>query len=271
MKEFHLLGSEGFIGRAIQREALNLSLTCWTHSSNSFDRHFDLYDRSTWDSLISQNPKSVILLSWPGLPNYNDSFHLSRNLPASIELIEELINVGLKNLIIAGTCYEYGLQCGELQEDDLTDPINCYSMAKDSLRRFTENICIKHSVRWCWLRVFYPYGQGQNINSLLPSLDRAIDDGESLFKMSSGRQIRDFLPVESVAKHILLLAQNQNASGVFNSCSGEPRSLREMVEQRIKQRNSDIQVKLGHYPDRLDEPLAFWGCPNRINKLKNDC
>ena len=267
MTMIHLLGSEGFIGKAIQRVASGSNLRPWSHSNQCSDYHFDLYNRSTWNSLITQNPKNIIFLSWPGLPNYNENFHLTKNLPACIELVEILIANGLKKIVVAGTCYEYGMQYGELKESQLTDPLNCYSMAKDILRRFIEKRCNQKSIDWCWLRVFYPYGEGQNSNSLLPSLNQAIAEEKPIFEMSSGRQIRDFLPVELVAKHALALSTNPLSHGVYNSCSGKPRSIREIVEGRIKEKNSNIKPKFGVYSDRVDEPLAFWGCPMRINNL----
>ena len=270
MSVIHLLGSEGFIGRAIQREAGNVNLQCWSHVNRGTANHFDLFDQSTWHAFIAQRPTHAIILSWPGLSNYNDAFHLTHNLPACIELVERLINAGLKNLVVAGTCYEYGLQNGQLRESHLSDPLNCYSIAKDSLRRLIQNRYKQKDVRWCWLRIFYPYGEGQNPNSLLPSLERAIEKGNSTFDMSSGRQIRDFLPVQLVAKHALALSKNPLAFGIYNSCSGKPRSIREIVEARVKETESKIALNFGFYPDRIDEPLAFWGCPKRINEATKD-
>ena len=188
-------------------------------------------------------------------------------MPACVELLEKLIDAGLERLVVTGTCYEYGLQNGELKESQITNPLNCYAIAKDSLRRLIEIKCDQKSVEWCWLRIFYPYGQGQNQNSLLPSLDHAIETGNSTFEMGSGRQIRDFISVEVVAMHILEICKNPLAHGIYNSCTGNPRSIREIAEARIKQKSSNIILELGVIPDRADEPVAFWGCPKRINEL----
>ena len=68
-----------------------------------------------------------MLLSWPGLPNYNEIFHVTRNLTACIALFEQLAASGLKRILVAGSCYEYGLQNGPLKEDQPTDPQSCYA------------------------------------------------------------------------------------------------------------------------------------------------
>ncbi len=267
MTTIHLLGSEGFIGRAIQREAGAASLHCWSHSASDPDHHFDLLDDSTWNSLFNHQPTHLIFLSWPGLPNYQEVFHLTRNLPASIALIEQLMARGLQRLVVAGTCYEYGLQNGQLTESQYTDPVNCYAIAKDSLRRVVANRCAQQPFRWCWARIFYPYGHGQNPNSLLPSLERAIEQKEPEFCMSSGRQIRDFVSVDQVARQLLLLVNNPGAQGIYNCGSGQPISLRELAEKKLAESSSATTLKLGVYPERTDEPLAFWADTHKLDQL----
>lgn len=267
MTTIHLLGSEGFIGRAIQREASDLQLHCWSHSHSDPGHFFNLLDPSSWQALLNCQPTHAILLSWPGLPNYQEPFHVIRNLPASIELIEQLVSAGLQRLVVAGTCYEYGLQNGPLREDQFTDPVNCYAIAKDGLRRFIASRYTQKAFQWCWVRIFYPFGRGQNPNSLLPSLQRSIDQGDGEFAMSSGRQIRDFIPVEVVAKSLLQLCTHSHAHGIYNCGSGCPVSLRELAEERIAESHSSMTLKLGVYPDRQDEPLAFWADTSKMNGL----
>lgn len=267
MSVIHLLGCEGFIGRAVRMEANDLNLHCWSHQFEGC-HHFNLLNSSSWHSLLSQRPTHVILLSWPGLPHYREPFHVKRNLPACIELVEQLILGGLRRLVIAGTCYEYGLQNGALAEDQMTNPISSYAIAKDSLRRTIASLCEGKDVTWCWLRIFYPYGAGQNPMSLLPSLEKAISDGEKCFAMSSGRQLRDFVPVQQVARQLLVLATHPYAQGVYNGGSGLARSLREIAESRIEELGADIKLNFGVYPDRLDEPLAFWADMRRLDCLQ---
>lgn len=270
MTTIHLLGSEGFIGRAIQREAHDIQLHCWSHRQPRPETYFDLLDPSSWKALLNCRPTHAILLSWPGLPNYRETFHVTRNLPATIELVEQLMAAGLKRIVIAGTCYEYGLQNGPLKEDQFTDPVNCYAIAKDSLRRFIASRYTQEQLQWCWARIFYPFGEGQNPNSLLPSLIKAIYDGEKSFPMGSAHQLRDFIEVQEVARHLLTLAVHHNAAGVYNSGSGMPRSVLEIAEEAIAAHGGSIRLVRGVYPDRSDEPLAFWAEMKKFKTLQLD-
>jgi nucleoside-diphosphate-sugar epimerase len=267
MATIHLIGSEGFIGRAVQHQARDHDLHCWSHSVADPSHHFDLLDPSSWQALLSQQPRHVLLLSWPGLPDYDGVFHLTRNLPASIELIERLFKAGLRRLVLAGTCYEYGLQHGPLREDQPADPVNAYAIAKDALRRLLARRCPQEGVQWCWARVFYAHGTGQNPNSLLPSLQAAIERGDAAFAMGSGRQVRDFVAVDDVARQLLLLLSHPDAHGIYNCGSGKPVSIRELAERTIAESAASISLQLGARPDRVDEPLAFWADINKLLSL----
>lgn len=193
---------------------------------------------------------------------------MTRNLPACIELIEQLVASGLQRLVVAGTCYEYGLQNGALKEDQFTDPLNCYAIAKDSLRRVIARRYSQQDLQWCWARIFYPYGHGQNPESLLPSLLKALESGEESFPMGSGRQLRDFIDVQEVARHLLALVMHQSAEGIYNVGSGMPRSVLEMAEEIITSHVGNIRLKRGVYPDRSDEPLAFWAHMDKFQALQ---
>lgn len=269
MTTIHLLGSEGFIGRALQREAGDLQLKCWSHRHLDPEHHFDLLNTSSWRSLLDCQPTHVILLSWPGLPNYQELSDVTCNLPASIELIEQLVAAGLQRLVVSGTCYEYGLQNGPLKEGQITDPVNSYAIAKDSLRRVISTRYSQQALQWCWARIFYPFGEGQNPNSLLPSLHEALDRGEKTFPLGSGRQLRDFIDVQEVARQLLTLVMHQHAAGIYNVGSGMPRSVLEMVEEAVATHGGSIQLEKGIYSDRSDEPMAFWADVDNFQALQS--
>ena len=115
------------------------------------------------------------------------------------------------------------------------------------------------------------YGVGQNSGSLLAQLDNAIDSGEPSFNMSGGEQLRDYLPVEEVARQLVLLIRYTQFNGVVNVCSGKPISVRCLVEQHLAKRVSKIQLNLGYYKYPDYEPMAFWGDHSRFCRLIDGC
>ena len=103
------------------------------------------------------------------------------------------------------------------------------------------------------------YGSGQSETSLFPSLVRSVQNGDSKFKMSSGEQIRDFLPVEAVAKRLVNIALKIPNAGVVNICSGNPISVKGLVEGWLAEYDWNIDIEYGVYAIPDYEPLAFWG------------
>ena len=66
-----------------------------------------------------------------------------------------------------------------------------------------------------WARLFYLYGEGQAENSLLPQLKKAVEQGDKVFNMSGGEQLRDYLPVAEVARRLVSLALARKDVGLL--------------------------------------------------------
>ncbi|MEP1425815.1 MAG: NAD(P)-dependent oxidoreductase [Tateyamaria sp.] len=213
------------------------------------------------------DPDALIHLAWGGLPNYRSNHHFEIELPAQHQFLSGLIKGGLKNLVCAGTCFEYGMQYGPLSEDMPTRPENSYGFAKDTLRQQLEYLRMQTPYNLAWARLFFLYGAGQAANSLFPQLHRAVTEGRDVFDMSGGEQLRDYLPVETVAQNIVDLAISNPDCGPINICSGEPISIRRLVETWCLENGWSIDLNLGYYPYPDYEPMAFWGSSNKMEQV----
>lgn len=101
-----------------------------------------------------QKPDLLIHLAWEGLPNYKDLFHLEKNLFPNYRFLKNMVENGLKSLVVTGTCFEYGMQSGALNETMITMPDNPYGLAKDTLRKFLEQVQKKIDFELKWVRLF---------------------------------------------------------------------------------------------------------------------
>jgi len=214
-----------------------------------------------------QRPDVMIHLAWQGLPNYRSLFHFEENLPKQYFFLKKIIETGLKDLTVAGTCFEYGMKTGCLSEDMLPEPANPYALAKNSLRLFLEELKNFSSFHFKWIRLFYLYGKGQNPKSLLAQLDIALEKGETVFNMSGGQQVRDYLPVEEVASNIVAVALQHKITGIVNCCSGQPITVEQLVKQYLDKKKKTIQLNLGYYPYPDYEPMEFWGDNSKLEKI----
>lgn len=211
----------------------------------------------------------IVHLAWPGLPNYRGLFHFEKNLPEAYSFLSAAIKEGYSRLLVVGTCFEYGRQQGCLREDLNTLPDNPYGLAKDILRKFLELLQHEHPFTLQWCRLFYMFGAGQNPKSLLAQLDAAMERGDDTFPMSGGEQIRDFLPVTEIARRLVQLIEHPEAEGVFNICSGQPISIRKLVENHIREVGGQIKLQLGVYPYPDYEPFAFWGDTSKYSNFEH--
>jgi dTDP-6-deoxy-L-talose 4-dehydrogenase (NAD+) len=213
------------------------------------------------------NPDCIIHLSWEGLPNYNELFHIERNLPANFYFIKNMIQNGLNNITITGTCFEYGLQNGCLSEDMDTAPVTYYGLAKDTLRKCIELLHNTYAFNMKWVRIFYPYGHGQSKKSLYSLMEDAISNNAEQFNMSQGEQLRDYISIDRVAEYISKTALQNDITGVINCCSGKPVSVRKFVEDFFKERGVTMKLNFGCYPYPQFEPLGFWGEVEKISNI----
>jgi dTDP-6-deoxy-L-talose 4-dehydrogenase (NAD+) len=269
-------GATGFIGRAVltelsRRDIAALACVHMNHGAVSAAGHqvisLDIHDAASLTYERLGRPDVLIHLAWSGLPAYRSLHHIETELPAQYRFLSSLVKAGLPSLIVAGTCFEYGMQSGPLHEGLPTRPENPYGFAKDVLRRKLEFLKAAQPFALTWARFFYLHGEGQAESSLLPQLRRSVAAGEQVFNMSGGEQLRDYLPVEEAARLFVKLAVSSQDNGVVNICSGKPVSVRRLVEGWVRDNGWTINLNLGHYAYPDYEPMAFWGDRQKLDAL----
>jgi len=276
-KSLIITGASGFIGQhlipiflknnyniiVVGRDKKKLQYFNWFKKVKFLK--IDINNNETW-RIKKIKADSLIHLAWEGLPNYDNDFHIKRNLPNNIAFIKFMISLGIKNILITGTCLEYGKQNGKLFSNNRTFPNNPYAIAKNELRKKIEKLCINLNINFKWARLFYMYGKGQDRNSLIPQLNNAIKLKHKKFKMSKGNQMRDYLPVEKVVEQLFELF-NYKKNGVFNICNGFPIKVKDLVKEHLIKKNYRMKLELGFYPYLKYEPMKFWGNPDVVEKI----
>lgn len=274
MKKIAVTGATGFIGKAVVEELLfqNYKVLAITRNIKKAQEIPILSGAELLETDISSPSKESIIeiakcdglihLAWEGLSNYWSLVHLEENVIQHYFFIKKIVEHGLINITITGTCLEYGLKEGCLSSSMTSDPITPYALAKDTLRKFLQHLQNNLKFNLKWLRVFYVYGMDQNPKSLYPQLLRAIEGKDHAFPMSMGNQIRDFISIKDLTREILNYSLEMKGSGVFNACSGNPQTVLNFVMQQVMKMDSNIKIELGVYQIPKYEPFAFWGAKN---------
>jgi nucleoside-diphosphate-sugar epimerase len=269
-------GATGFVGRHVvdELEQRDLHATLVSRSPLALPTRasrpsivaLDLADPPDDPFDVIGRPDVLIHLAWGGLSNYGSLHHYETELPSHYRFLKTLVVGGLRNLVVTGTCLEYGMLSGALDETIEAQPVSPYGYAKNALRIQLEFLQGLVPFNLTWARLFYLYGSGQASSSLIPQLESAVARGDRVFNMSGGEQLRDYSSVTEVADHIVSLALAAADHGIVNVCSGQPVRVRSLVERRIAEEGWLIEVNRGHHPYPDFEPMEFWGDRQKMDR-----
>jgi nucleoside-diphosphate-sugar epimerase len=273
-------GATGFIGKPVVLKLLAdpaIDVVLATRDPDALHRRFpaaqcetlclDILDPRSWSELDLSRYSRLLHLAWGALHDFNCIDHMTVHLPCHLAFLHKALAEGIGSLTVAGSCLEYGLRDGCLNEDVPTAPVTQYGLAKDSLRRSLELVRAERPFALKWIRVFYLYGPGQQPKSLLAQLDAAISRGERRFDMSQGTQLRDYLPVEEAADQIVKIFRHPTFEGIVNCASGEPISVRQLVEARLEERGATMELRVGMFSYPKYEPFGFWADNQRVQQI----
>lgn len=277
MVRIAVTGASGFLGRHVLAALSRVDVEVVAHARSTRTASEDAARSPRWTAFDFAEPGHafkrlgapdiVIHLAWQGLPNYLSPRHVDVELPTQLRFVGGLVESGLKRLVVAGTCFEYGMRSGCLSEETTPAPANPYGAAKDLLRRELEAMTTADRFDLRWLRLFYLYGSGQGASSLYSQFNEAVTRGDKAFDMSLGDQVRDFMKAEDAATAIVRVAMVPEAPSPLNICSGEPTTVRSLVERWRTERGADIELNLGAFPYPAYEPFAFWGDNTKLCAL----
>ena len=115
----------------------------------------EIFSENLW--IKFHRPDLLIHLAWQGLPDYKNAQHSEVFLYQHCLFIQNLIQNGLKDVSVIGTCFEYGIKNGCLDESVSVEPVVPYAIAKNSLRLYLEELRRSYEFVFKWIRLFYMY------------------------------------------------------------------------------------------------------------------
>jgi nucleoside-diphosphate-sugar epimerase len=188
---------------------------------------------------------------------------LEWNVVAPAKLMLTAANAGVKRFVAAGSCFEYG-RAGERYEFIPTDaplePTGPYAASKAAGGLLLRTIAEEKKLKLSYLRLFSVFGEGQHESNLWPMIRRAALAGENL-PLTSGEQVRDFIPVERVAAELLSAARDETLeAGVPRVCNigtGRPQTVRQFAEHWWREFGAQGQLLIGKLPYRSDEVMRY--------------
>ena len=222
----------------------------------------DLADRTAVSAaLVEARPEIIIQSAWEGVggPTRAGDIQLD-NIRTTVGLLDAAVAAGASRFIGIGSQAEYGRHDRRIDESAATEPFLLYGAAKLSACHLTRQRAADAGMGFAWLRLFSPYGPGDNPDWLIPSVATQIIEGRAP-RTSPGTQKWDYLHILDCAQGILAAALTDSAQGVFNLSSGRATSVRSIVERIRDLACPGLALTFGDIP---------FG-PNQIMHLEGEC
>ncbi len=181
------------------------------------------------------------------------------NVLESLALVQRAVEAGISRVVATGTYAEYGkagLRFDPIPPDAPLEPTDPYAASKASAGIALGSLCREQKFTLVYARLFSVYGEGQFEKNFWPELRRAALAGDD-FPMTEGGQIRDFVPVERVARLLVHACTRVDLNAgeplVVNLASGQPTTLRDFAVRCWKDFAATGRLLPGAIPSRPNE------------------
>jgi GDP-4-dehydro-6-deoxy-D-mannose reductase len=213
-------------------------------------------------------------------------FHLAgkaRGMPAEITyanlgliqgLLRALGRTRLRpRLVVMGSAAEYGsaIRDGEqISETAICAPLSIYGSSKQAQTRAALAYADATGASVLVARIFNPLGPNMPTHLAIGDFANQIASmprGHGTLHVGNIDVRRDMIDVEHIATLLCQLAENPDAQGVVNLCSGKAPLLRELVEMLIEGCGRNIDIEVDWARVRANEPRTIIGSTDLLAKL----
>jgi dTDP-6-deoxy-L-talose 4-dehydrogenase (NAD+) len=230
-------GHTGYIGRQVCEELIHMG-----HTPIRCDFRFENTPKKNLFKAYG-NPDKLIHCAWSGLPNYTSINHYN-NVPGQYRFIEHLVDCGLKDVTVLGSCLE------------TIDIQTHYALAKRLLRQKLEELPINLK----WAQLFYVYGGNDKPYKLIPQIRKVIERGEKTFSIIDAE--RDFIHVKNAVQAICDIALQTDVTGRIEVGSGQAVPVIDFAKRYFH----EIEF-VKDYPANDYEPFSYFCNLQKLNTI----
>lgn len=278
-----LTGGTGFIGSHLLRELLKAGHEVVAVRRPGSEPVIPIDQRHSWlehwlpDLTVNDlaGVDVVIHLASAGVSpkraSWQELEHI--NVASGLKLIELAHQAGVRRFVAAGTCFEYGSEAAaweRIPPDAPLRPSTPYGASKAAGFFMLHAYALAHPIQLWYGRIFTAYGEGQFSGNFWPSLRQAALAGVD-FPMTQGEQIRDFIPVAAVARHLRIAAERSDLQPaqplVVNIGSGQGLRVVDFARQQWQHLGATGSLKPGVIPSRPDEMARLVADPIHLNAI----
>lgn len=192
-------------------------------------------------ALAAFRPDAALQLAWDVTPGrYLADPGNVACVSNALGWLAAVVEAGTSRIVMVGTSLEYARSDRPLAESAPLAPESRYARCKHELRIAAEAIAARLGASFAWARLFHLYGPHEDPRRVVPYVIRSLLAGDTA-KVSSGRQVCDYLHVEDAAAALVAVVE-ADLRGPVNVASGVPIAVRDLI--------TTIADRLG-LPDRI--------------------
>jgi GDP-4-dehydro-6-deoxy-D-mannose reductase len=292
MKKYLITGCSGFVARhfiellinkAIHAEIIGLDIVepVLKMPESEYVKfkfiRMDLQDIKSLSSLIENFPPDYLLhlasLSSVAMSWEKPAFSFMNNTNIYLNLLESIKKLKKPlRLLSVGSSEEYGILSKEnlpVTEDCVLNPNSPYAVARVSQEMMSKLYVKALGCDIVMTRSFNHFGPGQRPSFAVPSFITQIIEarGKSTrchLRAGNINVIRDYVDVRDVVKAYYLLFEKGISGEVYNVCSGEGISLREIITKVSRYLNVKTEISIDNSLLRPGDNPVIIGSPSKI-------
>jgi len=261
-----ITGATGFIGKSIQG-----FLKKKKYQVLSLDLRKDFSELNY--ALNSPGDNVLIHTAWAGVLGKDRNNRIQdENLNLSHKVLNFINTFNVKKLIAFGSQAEYGPYEIRVSEDQPLKPSSYYGKIKiECFEIFKKFFSSNKDKDFIWLRLYDPYGPGDNPNWFIPYIikNALLDESPLLTECS---QIWDYLYVDDLCMCLekIINAEyfvNGKNSNIYNLSSDNPILLKNIVKMIFHEINpARAKPLFGKVPFRKDQQFYLHGNNTKISE-----
>lgn len=245
-------GSEGFVGKHVCGQ-----LEEFGHKVVKIDitQGFDLSDPSVIESI----PKMDCFIHLANLVYVPGSYekpglYYRVNYMTTLNALEVCRKYKARLVYISSYVYGSPLYL-PVDENHPVCPFNPYAQTKVICEKLCEGYHRDFGVKISIVRPFNIYGVGQKGMLLIPEIIGQLIAGKNQIQLKASSPRRDYINVIDVARAICTCAMSDEEYGVYNACSGESVSVKEITEiiNRNLKKKVEFAFSTSDRPNEVDE------------------
>lgn len=217
----------------------------------------------------------------------NPKKYYSNNLVGTVNLLDQMIDHGVKKIVLSSTAAVYGEpKYVPIDENHPKQPINPYGKTKFMVEEILDDYDKAYGLKSIRLRYFNVAGAdsknriGESHNPethLIPNILASVKDSEKVFNLfgddydtKDGTCVRDYVNIEDLASaHVSALRYltEKNQSDCFNIGTKNGNTVKEVLEACEKITKRKIKVKIN--PRRDGDPESLVADNTKAEKILN--